>query len=201
MNKLNTPSKLTIIEGFEMVGKSTFALKCIENPLIYHPDHVLTDATIGRSQSWVIGQSIIDFLSCGLLDSLESTGTNVVIDRGICSSFVYGILHSHELIDSKVIDWYKNNKFFKDKVSILYFHHECKESARKLFEESKKRKKNPNKLSAAYDEFSDFENYWRMYCRADALFRESFEILGVRPQFIRTNYGGYIDIGQNTYYL
>lgn len=181
-------NKVIIVEGFEMVGKTSYAKTLAErtNNFIYHADHDLTDKTVGRNNSWTIGYGIFDLLSH------IPTEETIIIDRHVASSYVYQKLYGPEgELYSEVIDYYKNNKFFHDSVTHIHVQHESKEEALKIFEKSKTRDKNSNELSNKYDQFDNFEEYWSRYSKAQEYFLEAYLKLGVAPRVVNTYYGGW----------
>lgn len=189
-----TYKKIIVLEGFDMTGKSTFAEKILllSDPYhkykIYNPHHNLTDATIGRHNSWAIGYSIFDFLS---QMNLDATDTHIIINRGVFSSYVYSELNgsAKDKLPAEVVDWYRNSQFFKDNVDVLFFQHFSEATAKEIYDASQDREENPNKLSRQLDTFDGFSQYWDTYRRANELFLESFELVGVSPIFLRTGVG------------
>lgn len=184
---------IVIVEGFEMVGKSTV----IENLFVeegytnYHATHDLTDATVGRNNSWTIGYGVLDFLKQYNQNFLTHFPAKVAIDRGVFSSYVYQKLYGPEGdLDSKVLEHYTNDKFFHNEVTHCYVRPANESVSRMLWENSKKRPKNPNALSNSYDQFSTFEDYWKMYKRAEDLFFESYKIMKINPYIIQVELNG-----------
>lgn len=188
--------KVVVVEGFDMVGKSTWVNEVLGTYQQYTPDHDLTDSTVGRSNSWTIGYGIFDLLS-----QVGYSGEGIVINRGVASSYVYPQIYNQNPLDLQVIEWYKGNKFFKEETSVLYFFHESQESARVIYENSQKRQKNPNKLSDKMDQFKDFEDYWSTYTKAHRLFVEAFNKLGIKPEFIMTGSGGFTEVSSPISYF
>lgn len=184
-----------VVEGFDMVGKSFFMNYVMSDYKVYHATHDLTDETVGRHNSWTIGYGVMDFLSQVGTDNLK-----VVIDRGVSSSFVYKRLYGMdaevcfpgELTIDRVVDWYSKNEFFKSGVNHIHVCHLRKASARQIFEKSKTREVNPNALSAQMDRFSDFDEYWKTYLKAEELFTEVYDKLDIEPIIVKTYPGGFV---------
>lgn len=170
-----------MIEGFDMVGKTTFLNRYLSDHQIYHCNHDLTDDTIGRENSWTIGYGVIDFL-----EQVDTKPCHLVIDRGVFSSYVYSRIYQNRQLDKKVLDWYKNNNFFKSSVGHIYLKHHDSSTAEKIFDFAQNREKNPNKLSDKYDQFKSFNDYWIFYSNADLLFKEAYNYIGVRPRVFET---------------
>lgn len=190
--------KIIILEGFDMVGKSTYANEFLK-VRTYYPNHDITDVTIGRNNSWAIGYSVLDFLS-----QIDVRDEHIVINRGVFSSYVYSKLygHSEDELPEAVIDYYRNSQFFKDNVSVIYFQHFSRSSAKVIYESSMSRQKSFNELTAKLDQFSDFDQYWRAYSKASELFIESFNLIGVTPYYFRTGDGYFLEtspLGETKY--
>lgn len=167
-----------VIEGFEMVGKSTFAKVFLPEYKLYHADHDLTDAVIGRHNSWTIGYGVMNFLS----HTLNAYTDKFVIDRGVASSIVYPALFNQEqTLSPEVIRWYRTDPFYRDYVGHLLFYHKSKETAKVIWDRAKSRPASINELSRQYDSFSDFEDYWTKYQEAQSLFEGAYRALGVEP--------------------
>lgn len=168
---------MKLVEGFDMVGKTTFMKTLFPEYKIYHCRHDLSDATIGRNNSWALGYGIIDYL-----DQTDGWDSKTIIDRGVMSSYVYEDIYNFRSLDSKIIEWYKNCESFISKVDHVYICHKSKETARIIYKKSQSREVNPNTISALYDKFNSFEDYWKTYCKADELYREVYDLLGIKPE-------------------
>lgn len=182
--------KVIIVEGFEMVGKTSYAKSLYSpdgtRPIIYHADHDLTDKTIGRNNSWAIGYGIFDLLSHS---DIKET---IIIDRHVASSYVYPKLYGlNSELNPEIVEYYKNSEFFHKSVTHIHIQHESKEEALKIFEKSKTREKNANELSNKYDQFDNFEEYWGRYSKAQEYFLEAYLKLGIHPLVVNTYYGGW----------
>lgn len=181
---------IVVVEGFEMVGKTTFINNELSHFVNYHATHDLTDKTIGRDNSWTIGYGVFDLLSQIETQANDPTKSiiyphlAVVIDRGVFSSYVYQKLYGSGELSSEVIEYYKNNKFFHDEVSHLYVVPKNATVARQIYEKSASRPENPNALSNKYDQFDSFESYWSAFLKADKLFEEAYQIMNVSPHLV-----------------
>lgn len=176
-------NKIVIVEGFDMVGKTSAVERFFSDYETYFATHDLTDVTIGRDNSWTIGYGVVDLLS------QMKTLPKLVINRGVVSSAVYsdlyGTVPSTKVLE-KVLDWYACNEFFAKSITHIYVSHFDYHSAKVLFENSQKRQTNPNELSAKLDKFKSFDAYWNTYNKADELFRQYYRRLGIVPQTIET---------------
>lgn len=172
-------SNIKIVEGFDIVGKTTYMNKVHSNSKVYHCNHDLSDITIGRHNSWALGYGIIDFLSQVKIND------EILIDRGVISSAVYAELYDSPL-DSHVLEWYAGCEYFKKCIDHIYIRHYDETSARKIYEFAQSRKVNPNPLSAKFDKFTSFENYWSTYRHADQLFLDTYDKLGISPIVLLT---------------
>lgn len=178
-----------IVEGFEMVGKTTYAQKVVRGltprAVLYHADHDLTDKTIGRDNSWTIGYGIFDLLSHA---DLEET---VVIDRHVASSYAYQKLYGGTPLSEEVIEYYKNNEFFHNSISHIHIQHLDRDNAFAIYQKSQSREKNCNELSNKYDQFESFDQYWERYLRAQEYFLEAYLKLKIVPTVKYTYDGGW----------
>lgn len=194
-NNIEYLGKLVLVEGFDMVGKSTLIKELYPNHSKYHATHDLTDETVGRDNSWTIGYGVVDMLS-----QMYSNGIpNLVIDRGVISSYVYTKLSGKEF-DSKIMEYYKNNKFFKENIRHILVVHQDKVSAKLIYDRSQSRTLNPNKISAELDKFDTFGEYWKQYEKAMNLFIEAYSILGISPEIRISSFRpNYIKIGYHEF--
>lgn len=179
---------VAIIEGFDMVGKTTAVRYLFPNALPYFANHTLTDETIGRDDSWVLGYSLLS-----LLQRYRLVASPLVINRGPASGVVYSLLYrgKNPHLD-KVVDYYSKWNYFTHKISHLHVRHHDKESAKILFEKSQSRTV-VNDLDKVFDSFSSFEDYWEMYLLAEKYYKETYQRLNITPTIIESiANGGYI---------
>lgn len=166
---INRPIK--IIEGFDIVGKDSFAefigLK------VYRPEYSFVDTVLDRNKSWVIGQSLYDFF-----ESLQVV-PNFTLNRGIASSYVYAYLYGskedQDFISNTLIDWYNSLKTFTKYSCIIHVDHSSMVVASKLYDKCMKERA----LVEDLDKFNSFEDYWSHYLRADDLYKEAYDKLKV----------------------
>lgn len=168
---------MKLIEGFDMVGKTTFMKILLPDHKIYHCRHDLSDSTIGRNNSWALGYGIIDFL-----DQTDGYDSKVIIDRGVMSSYVYEDIYNFRSLNPKIMEWYRNCESFINKIDHIYIRHQSRDTAQTIYESSQSREINPNILSALYDRFDSFDDYWETYLRADQLYKEAYSIIGIKPR-------------------
>ena len=174
------PNNYYIVEGFDMVGKTRFLAENLSDYKVYYCNHGLSDETVGRHNSWVIGYGVLDFLSQICPED------RIVINRGVASSYVYKRLYDGHYLDQRILDYYKNNEFFCRKVGHLWIRHHSADTAEQIYGFSQSREKNPNELSAQFDRFNSFSDYWVYYKRAEALFLEVYDKLGIKPRVFET---------------
>lgn len=181
--------RLCIIDGFDMVGKTTFIKNFMYDFKYYHPNHDITDLVVGRDNSWTIGYGIIDFFSQVGIDNIKA-----VIDRGPASGYVYKMIYSTTVrITDPIFDvmsMYRDMEFFATGITHIHVCHSSKESAREIYELSQSREVNPNAISAKLDQFSNFEDYWSTYCKAQKLYHRAYDILDISPIIVKTFVGG-----------
>lgn len=186
---IQNANDIILLEGMDMVGKSTFVDKKFPNYFTtYECHHQLTDETVGRDNSWTIGYGIVDFLQQMYQDFCNNNlmNCNVVINRGVFSSYVYKKLYNNKNFDSKILDFYKNNEFFKNDIEHIYVRHHNLETAEAIFESSKSREVADTEISRKYDNFNTFSDYWIYYCTADQLFKEVYDYVGIKPHIFET---------------
>lgn len=185
MNKMEA-NNIILLEGFDMVGKSTYAKQHFPSYFnIYECDHDVTDKVIGRSNSWSIGYGVVDFLQKALTNSMTNN-LNVIINRGVFSSYVYKRLYEGTLLDSSIINWYKNNSFFRNNIKHIYVRHKDINTAQSIYEASQLRKVPNNPITKSLDNFNSFRDYWALYTIADSLFTEIYDYIGVTPTIIES---------------
>lgn len=174
-------SNICIVEGFDIVGKSTFINYQLPEYELYYYNHDISDETIGRSNACILGMNVIDFLS------QVKPKEKIIINRGIFSSIVYEKLYNNNILPDIVIDYYKNSEYFHNNIDIIYLMHDSRASAEILYQNSLHRPLNPNELNQEYDRFESFNDYWSIYMRAHNLFMNAFEDLKIKPYIVRTN--------------
>ena len=165
-----------IVDGFDIVGKSTLMKELLPDYKLWYPTHDLSDKILGRHESWVLGYAVLDYLS------QVTPSDKIVINRGVFSSYVYMRLYTNKIFPEDIINWYKSNQFFLENIGHIYVKHEDVDSAKLLYESSKSREKSSNPVSDKYDSFRTFSDYWVLYNKADLLFREIYQKLGVTPR-------------------
>lgn len=151
-------SKITIIEGFDITGKTTY-IKSMKDKLIFSQYKEKFGATstkgmygIGYNNLWIIG-ALLSHLGVNKM----LTEKEIVLDRGILSTLVYGKFQKGYKASNYIETYIQDIKDSNSK--IIYFYHETKETAMYLFNKSRKERLN----SDEYDNFSDFKNYWDQY--------------------------------------
>lgn len=176
---------VVLVEGFDIVGKTSFINKQLVNELgytTYHTTHDTIDKVVGSDHRWVTGYGIIDMIS----QIYNTHKLNLAIDRGVFSSYVYNKLYGNDL-SSDVINYYINNEFFHScNISHIYVQPNDKSTSEYLFNLSKSRPENDNEISRKYDQFSTFDDYWSMYLKAESLFIDAYQIIGVKPIIVNT---------------
>lgn len=127
---------VSIIEGFNLTGKSTF-IKDVLNVEPYH----------------------FDYKS---LDSQPDTAHYPAYDRSIISSYVYSRLYDDFEVVGKipVFDFFK--KFEDcDSVDIYYVHHSLEETAKKIYDHTLANWNDSH--DKPYEKFFNFDDYWTIY--------------------------------------
>lgn len=181
-------SHIVAIEGFDMVGKDYVIKNYKDHDLpnlnYYRPDYTLFDSMFSRNDAWVIGYSIIDYLSKSNLVPSKSVYysdniTCVGFNRFIVSSLVYSELYGgtlHTIENLREIYKYYSYESLKEKgfdLTIYHIKHSDISSAMKMMITSKDRSDNE-----PLDNFKTFETYWMMYEDAEKLFKKYYDLLG-----------------------
>lgn len=180
-------SHIVAIEGFDMVGKD-YVIKNYKNYNLpnlnyYRPDYTLFDSMFSRNDAWVIGYSIIDYLSKSHFVPSKSIYYNdnvacVGFNRFIVSSLVYSELYGgnlHTIENLREIYKYYNYGALREKgfdLTIYHVKHSDISSAMKMMITSKDRSNNE-----PLDNFKTFEAYWMMYEDAEKLFKKYYDLL------------------------
>lgn len=194
-------SNIVIVDGFEIVGKTSYIKCAYPTYQYYHPTHSLTDKTIGRHNSWAIGYGLMDMV-CQFNNDCDF---KLVIDRGVASSYVYPFLYNQEsTLPTEVLKWYRDNLLLKKRVNFVYLCHKTKDSAKFIYEDAlSHRMTDTNSLSQKYDTFENFEDYWKTYLRADEMFRSVYNYMEIEPEIVYTQRGfwisseGFVSKGDN----
>ena len=165
----------TIVEGFDKVGKTTFiqggkgGKGTKLNKLSNQFGHTSMEGQygIGYPQSWVIGAAMIHLVRQANIQE------DIVVDRGILSSLVYGEIQEnfmgYEYIMTKLLD---DMKAINAKV--IYLRHADKGSANLKYQASLSRDIDAND---EYDHFEGFEAYWDKYLDMDNRFMRWIDAL------------------------
>lgn len=181
--------KVIIIEGYEMVGKSTFieSLPVVfgsdytnNHVKIYRPSYesIKYDEVIGKGNRVVLGMSVLDYFysNSDYMDTL-------IMDRGIVSSIVYRDMYNQDSgLTDDVVDNYID---FISKVSpvIVYINHLNDATAKYKYDKSVEERE----VIDQYDKFNTFEEYYESYKSFDNKFKEVISRLSNKiPSYIVT---------------
>jgi len=172
---MSKSKNIYLIEGFSMVGRSTFIDTAFPASPMYTWNNNHVDELNNRNE-WNVEYGIIDFLEqVGVRRVANSTG--LVLNRGVFSSYVYNYLYSRSRpFDERILESYKNNKFFHNDIGHIYVRHSDQGLAEEMF----------NKAHEQYPEFKSFSDYWIMYNYADQCYRDIYKKLGITPEIYET---------------
>ncbi|WJZ23554.1 hypothetical protein LIS04_126 [Listeria phage LIS04] len=150
-------NRLRVIEGYEMVGKTSFIETYLKDHSKYRPSYEdlgLSNYIPANSRS-LLGITILDFLSQNptLVQSAD-----LAFDRGILTGLQYYDMYP---LNGSSINIYLDSfieMYRKFNASIIYLKHTSKKHALDMFNSSQSRKTN----DSAFDP-ETFEEYWNNY--------------------------------------
>lgn len=185
---------MTIVEGYEMTGKTTRIRNYVKEGKLCllnatksfgfrdpnDEELFINSWELTYPQSWIIGASILK------LGALGYNFDDLVLDRGIISSLVY-----HKMKKNSNVRYLEN--YIKDiikysesnEVTIEIMKHESMESAYEIFKKAKAERK----FTDSYDD-KDFDDYWVNYITYTALMEDEAN----RLARCASENGGYIKI-------
>jgi len=187
--------KLSIVEGFDRVGKTKMATDLLnrigeyDRNLFYKPPYAGLELKFDKTKAgWILGYSGLDML---VQSGVSRYNYHMVLDRHIASSWVYNRLYSDgDGVDENVVvaDLEVLAKF--DKVVHYYICHSNKESAYFIYCATMEKDTHIDRL----DQFSDFDEYWAKYLDAYALFVEFYHKFNIPYSELKSvsNQSGYI---------
>ena len=176
-----------VVEGFDMVGKTSFIKKYMSRYNYYRPTYEMYDISVGRKDSWLASCTVIDYLK-----NMEKP-TKTVIDRGLFSGQVYSRIYNNKFLDNKILDFFKKDNYFCKEVGHVYLRHRDVNTAREIFESAKKREVENNEITKSLDNFRTFDYYWTYYTNADLMFNDMYKQFGIEPRVFE------IDIQNNDF--
>lgn len=167
-------SRILIFEGFDLVGKTTYAKTLVNN--IYRPDYSVFDKYYSRNLAFMFGYAQADIWSYCKNTSIEIP-EEIAIDRGLFSSYVYSRIYRDtypRLHEDIVISYLMKliNSF--DQVEVYNVNHKNKTSAREIYDYNQFHQSSHNEQ---YDYFLTFEEYFERYLKARDLFEEIYYIV------------------------
>lgn len=181
MNKIET-NNIILLEGFNIVGKSEYIDKQLPHYYdLYNNSYFCkTISDITKSPKWIADSEVIDVVEKLISGSNKSNlmNLNLIINQGIFSDYVNSRIFSNKNLDTKILDLYKNNSFFKDYISHIYIRHHDINTAQFIYESAK--------LNELIPVFRTFEDYWKMYSYANLLFKEVYDYIGIQPIIFET---------------
>lgn len=161
-------SNLIIVEGFDMVGKTSY-LESIHSPG-YRPDYDMLDSFYERNLA-----GLFFFMQADLLykTDLVKSDTKLTLDRSSVSGYVYSRIYPSDVSEfpsEMVIESIKRMCSVFDTVEIVHVIHSCRESAKQIYFQSHKDGSHLDKL----DQFDSFDAYFRCYQNAESYYREIY---------------------------
>ena len=160
--------RVVILEGFDKVGKTTYAANNLEGYRVYRPEESFIDETVGIENRWLISTVVLDFVQSGIETS------KFVLNRSIFSSYVYAKLTGID-ISEKILDWFKTHKYLKYGTTIIHIKHRDKLTARIIYGAAEK---------DGPTGFKSFAEYWDYYLKAEKLYEEIYQKLDITPTYV-----------------
>lgn len=170
-------SNILIFEGFDLVGKTTFART--KTSSIYRPDYSILDKYYTRNLAFMFGYAQADIWSFCKENNLE-VPEQIAMDRGLFSSYVYSRIYNDnypELNEDIVVSYVMKLVRAFDKVDIYDVRHRSRESAKLIYEYNLKHNNDHNE---EYDQFEDIGDYYSRYDYALELFDDIYSIVKSR---------------------
>lgn len=171
---------LTIVEGYEMTGKSTLVRDIEYTGLINSENEISKWSDIakgfgittpegthgvGYTGSWIIGATVAH------LGALGVDVSGVVLDRGILSSIIYGGMKDDFKEFSHLKRYLQDLNYIG--CNIIVCQHKDKKSAEYVFNKSRIEREG---LEDAYDDRT-FDEYWKNYTEFCRRVKEAVELL------------------------
>jgi len=157
---------LSIVEGFERVGKSKLIQDLSEGKgvqgvydktFIYKPPYAGLELKFDKTKAgWILGYSALDLI---IQSGMVNQNYHMILDRHIASSWVYNRLYGEgEDVDDSVVekDIDLLNQF--DLVNHYFVTHSGVDSARNIYDNTLGKDSHQDKL----DRFGGFADYWHV---------------------------------------
>lgn len=171
---------IIIVEGYEFVGKSHVANLLIDElslqsdckVLMYRPDYELVgyDTVLDRKNRYILGLPVIELF--GTVMKSFNGRVKLMLDRSVFSSYVYSILYNSATESEMMSVFEVYQKVFKDyKVLVVQVSPYTKDSSELLYTQSLSDDQHKDK----YDKFENFDEYFSMLTKVEALYLDSFQ--------------------------
>ena len=190
-----------IFEGFDLVGKTTFAKSLIDN--LYRPDYSVLDNDYNRNLAFMIGYGQSD-LFVHMKDYDLPIPERIGFDRSLLSSYVYSRLYQSELYKPVptdiVVSYYMKMLYAFDQVDVYNVYHKDIVSARAIYDHNKNHETDHTE---SFDQFEDFDQYFSYFLASVDYFDDIIDVLKSRfrrsiadDSLIIHNVISYIDQGE-----
>ena len=162
---------ISIAEGFDLVGKTTFLKSKFVDYKIYKPDYRVFDHYFNRNLAFMYGYGQMDLFKYLKKSSQELP--DIVYDRSVYSSYVYSWIYPSEntVPFDIVVDFTKSAVDIFGELYLYYVHHMNDESMKLIFDHDSSDHNEP------LDQFNSFDEYKLYYLRASDLFESLFDQL------------------------
>lgn len=165
-NARKLKSKLVIVEGFDLTGKSYFIEKFskLYGYKLWEPKYSteINNRVIPYDDRYSLGVGLIDLVESRIVDS------RVIVNRGLISGVVYNNMYHQgisTMVNKEFYDYATSKYSNPDLIHTIYITHTDERDAEVLYNNSKKRSGNES-----YDRFDSFEEYMEFFRMFDQEF-------------------------------
>ena len=190
-----------IFEGFDLVGKTTYAKSLINN--LYRPDYSVVDKYYSRNIAFMYGYAQAD-LFVYMKDNDLVIPEKIGIDRSVMSGYVYSRLYPDKFLEPVppdiVVSYYMKMTYAFDQVDIYNVYHKDIVSARAIYDYNKNHETDHIE---SFDIFDDFDQYFSYFLASVDYFDYTIDIIKSRlsrsvmdESLIIHNVISYVDQGE-----
>ena len=190
-----------IFEGFDLVGKTTYARTLVDN--LYRPDYSLLDNYYSRNLAFMFGYGQSD-LFVHMKDNGLPIPEKLGIDRCLISSYVYSRLYPDNLFEplppDVLVSYFMKMLYSFDQVDVYNVYHKDIVSARAIYDYNGNHETDHTE---SFDQFEDFDQYFSRFLASEDYFDYAIDTLKSRlsrsvsdDSLIFHNVISYVDQGE-----
>ena len=150
-----------IFEGFDLVGKTTYARTLVDN--LYRPDYSVLDEDYNRNLAFMIGYGQSD-LFVYMKDNDLPIPERIGFDRSLISSYVYSRLYPDDVYKPVspdiIVSYYMKMLYAFDQVDVYNVYHKDIISARSIYDYNENHETDHTE---SFDQFEDFDQYFSRF--------------------------------------